>query len=137
MIPLIAVTAGWIALGAGVVVGPVASRYVSQRRLARKCSERRTLVLTYDDGPGAGATPRLLDVVASYRARVSFFALGSRAEKSPEVLDRALREGHEIGTHSYSHLHPWRSLPWRSVADAKRGMSALARWAAPAALFRP
>ena len=137
MIPIIAVTIGWIAVGAGVVVGPVASRYVSQRRLARRCSERRTLVLTYDDGPGAGATPRLLDVVAAHGARVSFFALGSRAEVTPEVLDRAVREGHEIGSHSYSHLHPWRSMPWESVADVKRGMRALARWTTPAPLFRP
>jgi peptidoglycan/xylan/chitin deacetylase (PgdA/CDA1 family) len=137
MIPIFAVTIGWIAVGAGVVVGPVASRYVSQRRLARRCSDRRTLVLTYDDGPGAGATPRLLDVVAAHGARVSFFALGSRAEAAPDVLDRAVREGHEIGTHSYSHLHPWRSLPWQSLADVKRGMSALARWTEPSPLFRP
>ena len=100
MLPILAMTIGWIAVGTGVVVGPVASRYVSQRLLARKCSDRRTLVLTYDDGPGAGATPRLLDVVATHGARVSFFALGSRAEEAPEVLDRAVREGHEIGTHS-------------------------------------
>lgn len=137
MLPILAMTIGWIAVGTGVVVGPVASRYVSQRLLARKCSDRRTLVLTYDDGPGPGATPRLLDLVAGHGARVSFFALGSRAESAPDILDRAVREGHEIGTHSYSHLHPWRTLPWASLADVKRGMSALARWTAPSPLFRP
>ena len=124
-------------VGAACAVAPIATRVLAQRDLARMCAAKRTLVLTYDDGPGAQMTPRVLDLLSDQRARASFFALGVHAAHYAAILDRALNEGHEVGNHSYAHVHPWRSAPWTSAVDMSRGFRALAPWASQHALFRP
>ena len=61
------------------------------------------IALTFDDGPNQKLTPRLLDLLAEHHIHVTFFVLGENAEQHPEILQRAAREGHEIGNHSWSH----------------------------------
>lgn len=58
--------------------------------------------LTHDDGPGA-LTPGLLDTLASRRAPVTFYVLGSAVGAHPDVVVRADAEGHEIGSHTMTH----------------------------------
>jgi peptidoglycan/xylan/chitin deacetylase (PgdA/CDA1 family) len=128
---------GAVAGGAGLYIAPLVSRLVAQRRLARLCASQSALALTYDDGPGRDATPRLLDLLHAHGARASFFALGRKAESEPATLDRVVREGHEVGCHSYCHVHPWKSLPWAAANDVTRGFRALAPWVARDGLFRP
>jgi len=125
------------AAGAGTFALPLAGRRLGQARLARLCARRRTIVLTYDDGPGATATPRVLDLLGALGARATFFALGEKADRHPLILDRTVREGHEVGCHSYRHVHAWKSTPWESSRDVARGLRALAPWRRGAGLFRP
>jgi peptidoglycan/xylan/chitin deacetylase (PgdA/CDA1 family) len=95
------------------------------------------VVLTYDDGPGHVLTPRLLDVLAEQGARATFFALGRRATTMPELLDRIVAEGHEVGCHTYDHMNAWH-VPGRAAGrDVHAGYDALAPWIAPDAPFRP
>jgi peptidoglycan/xylan/chitin deacetylase (PgdA/CDA1 family) len=61
------------------------------------------IALTFDDGPHATLTPKLLDLLASRHIKATFFVLGECVEQNPQVLQRAAREGHEIGNHSWSH----------------------------------
>ena len=61
------------------------------------------LALTFDDGPNATWTPRLLDVLAQHDVRATFFLLGSRAAAQPELVRRIAAAGHTIGNHSWSH----------------------------------
>ncbi len=61
------------------------------------------VALTFDDGPHATLTPKLLDLLASRHIKVTFFVLGECVEQNPQVLQRAAREGHEIANHSWSH----------------------------------
>ena len=61
------------------------------------------IAMTFDDGPHATLTPKLLDLLAARHIKVTFFVLGECIEQHPEVLQRAAREGHEIGNHSWSH----------------------------------
>lgn len=115
--------------------------YPAQRRqrseLRRRCREQRAVVLTYDDGPGHVLTPRLLDVLAEHDARATFFALGRRATTMPELLDRIVAEGHEVGCHTYDHANAWH-VPGRAAArDVRAGYDALAPWMAPDGPFRP
>src|SRR5205814_10239631 len=48
-------------------------------------------------------TPHLLDLLGQHHIHATFFVLGECAERNPEILKRAAREGHEIGNHSWSH----------------------------------
>src|SRR6266403_980546 len=61
------------------------------------------IALTFDDGPNATLTPRLLDLLAARHLKATFFVVGQNAADHPEILKRAVREGHEIGNHSWSH----------------------------------
>jgi peptidoglycan-N-acetylglucosamine deacetylase len=61
------------------------------------------IALTFDDGPDKKLTPRLLDLLAQHHIHATFFVVGENAAAHPEILQRALREGHEIGNHSWSH----------------------------------
>ncbi|MGA7273896.1 MAG: polysaccharide deacetylase family protein [Candidatus Udaeobacter sp.] len=58
---------------------------------------------TFDDGPSATLTPKLLDLLAAHHIKVTFFVIGENVAEHPEIVTRAAREGHEIGNHSWSH----------------------------------
>lgn len=61
------------------------------------------IAMTFDDGPSATLTPKLLDILAAHRIKATFFVIGENVVQHPEVVARAAREGHEIGNHSWSH----------------------------------
>ncbi len=63
------------------------------------------IALTFDDGPSARYTGEILDILAEYGVKATFFAVGVNAEKHPDLLRRVAAEGHEIGNHTYSHPH--------------------------------
>lgn len=67
----------------------------------------RSVFLTFDDGPDPVYTPAILDVLAAYHAKATFFVLGRAAEKYPHLVERIVAEGHTIGNHTYSHPNPW------------------------------
>jgi peptidoglycan/xylan/chitin deacetylase (PgdA/CDA1 family) len=61
------------------------------------------IALTFDDGPSATLTPKLLDLLAARHLKATFFVIGQNAADHPDILQRAVREGHEIANHSWSH----------------------------------
>jgi peptidoglycan-N-acetylglucosamine deacetylase len=61
------------------------------------------IALTFDDGPNPTLTPKLLDLLAAHRMKATFFVVGQNAADHPDILRRAVREGHEIANHSWSH----------------------------------
>lgn len=67
----------------------------------------RSICLTFDDGPDPFYTPKILDILAKYQAKASFFVLGQAAERFPSLVERMVADGHSIGNHTYSHQHPW------------------------------
>src|SRR5437870_11719999 len=61
------------------------------------------IAMTFDDGPNATLTPKLLDILAAHHIKATFFVIGENVAQHSEVVARAAREGHEIGNHSWSH----------------------------------
>ena len=61
------------------------------------------IAMTFDDGPHATNTPKLLDMAAKRHIKLTFFVLGECVQQNPAVLQREVAEGHEIGNHSWSH----------------------------------
>src|SRR5438552_5659887 len=61
------------------------------------------IAMTFDDGPSATLTPKLLDLLAAHHIKATFFVIGENVAEHPEIVERAAREGHEIGNHSWSH----------------------------------
>lgn len=66
-------------------------------------TDRPQVALTFDDGPDPEITPAVLDLLAEHGARATFFVIGRYLEKHRALGERMLREGHEIGNHSWQH----------------------------------
>lgn len=81
----------------------VVPRPVQMERYGRQ--DPTKIALTFDDGPNAVATRQILDALARHDAPATFFVVGQVALSAPDLLDRALAEGHIIGSHSFSHPH--------------------------------
>ena len=62
-----------------------------------------TIALTFDDGPDPRWTPEILDVLRQHRVRATFFVVGSRVAAHPGLARRILADGHEIGSHTFTH----------------------------------
>lgn len=69
---------------------------------------KKQIALTFDDGPGK-YTEALLDGLRERDIKVSFFLMGSKAEKHPEIVKTMYDDGHLIGNHTYSHISFFKS----------------------------
>jgi len=61
------------------------------------------IAMTFDDGPSGPNTPRLLDLAAKKHIKLTFFLIGENAQRYPQLVQRELAEGHQVGNHSYTH----------------------------------
>jgi peptidoglycan/xylan/chitin deacetylase (PgdA/CDA1 family) len=109
------------------------------RVFTRFVTERREIWLTIDDGPDPDDTPRILDLLERHRARATFFLVGTRAARWPELVAEILRRGHEVAHHT--HTHPvatwWCAGPVRLAAELDLGTAALRHGGATPRRFRP
>lgn len=70
----------------------------------------KEVVLTFDDGPERPNTDKVLDILASECVRATFFTVGRMAKIHPELIRRAVEEGHTVGTHTMNHPLRFRAL---------------------------
>lgn len=96
--------------------------------LTRGDRAERSAYLTFDDGPNPTYTPPLLDLLARYGARASFFLIGDQVERHPDIVERIVAEGHLIGNHSYDHPHFDRLPLGEQIAQVERTDRLLARF---------
>ncbi|GIO37331.1 hypothetical protein J41TS12_21920 [Paenibacillus antibioticophila] len=68
-----------------------------------KGPEVKQIALTFDDVPDPRFTPQILEALSQQGVRATFFVVGHRVKKHPDLLRRIHHEGHVIGNHSYSH----------------------------------
>lgn len=71
--------------------------------LTQVSTQRPQIALTFDDGPHPQNTPMLLDILAQYRAKATFYVIGQNVRRYPEIARRIVAEGHEIGNHTWTH----------------------------------
>lgn len=65
--------------------------------------ESKVCYLTFDDGPSLTNTERILDILAEYDIKATFFVINHKGDEFDDIYRRIVREGHTIGIHSYSH----------------------------------
>ncbi|MCX4620451.1 polysaccharide deacetylase family protein [Streptomyces albogriseolus] len=98
----------------------------------------RRLVLTFDDGPDPTWTPKVLDVLKKHDAHAVFFVTGTMASRYPDLVQRMVDEGHELGLHTFN--HPDLSLQSTKRIDWELSQNQLALTGAAGirtSLFRP
>lgn len=87
------------ALGGGPVID---ARSATEPAETLRIPDRR-IVLTFDDGPDPVWTPRVLDELKKYHAHGVFFVTGTMASRYPDLVERMVEEGHEVGLHTFNH----------------------------------
>ncbi|MBL7812546.1 MAG: polysaccharide deacetylase family protein [Bacteroidetes bacterium] len=65
------------------------------------------IFLTFDDGPHPVATPWVLETLAPFQAKATFFCVGENVSRYPEIAEQLKSAGHSIGNHTYNHLKGW------------------------------
>ncbi|MBI4012621.1 MAG: polysaccharide deacetylase family protein [Candidatus Rokubacteria bacterium] len=86
----------------------------------------RRVSLTFDDGPDPEVTPKLLRLLAARDARATFFLIGARAVRRPDVVRAIVAEGHEIGNHTWHHRNAWFLGPRATEEEVVGGARVLA-----------
>lgn len=71
-------------------------------------SSQRTIYLTFDDGPIPDLTPWVLDTLKKFDVKATFFCVGENIQKHPDIFERILKEGHQVGNHTYNHIKGWK-----------------------------
>lgn len=79
----------------------------------------KTLFLTFDDGPTPEVTEFVLDTLARYNAKATFFCLGRNVDHYPDIYSRIISEGHAVGNHTYSHLNGWKVSNSEYIGDVE------------------
>ncbi len=81
---------------------------------------RKLVALTFDDGPSAAQTPRLLQILREKGVKATFFVVGNMAQKAPDILRQEEAEGHEVASHTMTHANLKRStvegIKWEVAA---------------------
>ena len=89
-----------------VAITPVAASVEAEIVYRRTGSDgAKRIALTFDDGPHPRYTPEILDILAEFGVKATFFAVGSNASYYPHLILREEQEGHEIANHTYHHYH--------------------------------
>jgi peptidoglycan-N-acetylglucosamine deacetylase len=67
----------------------------------------KVVYLTFDDGPNPDVTPWVLQQLAQYAAKATFFCVGQNVVTNPETFQQVLDQGHAVGNHTFNHLSGW------------------------------
>lgn len=79
-------------------------RWLYPHALWRMDKNDRSVYLTFDDGPIPESTPFILETLAKFGARATFFMVGENVERHPELYQRIVDAGHRVGNHTYNHM---------------------------------
>jgi peptidoglycan/xylan/chitin deacetylase (PgdA/CDA1 family) len=98
----------------------------------------RQISLTFDDGPDPEATPQLLRLLAAADVRATFFLIGARAARHPDLVRAIVADGHEVGNHTWHHRNAWFLGPTATRTELLGGARVLAEITGRVpGLFRP
>ena len=86
--------------GRSPAVGAVRTHRLGYRRVVTR---RAAVALTFDDGPDPRFTPTVLDLLAAHHATATFFVVGTGVHEHPDLVRRAVTEGHEVANHTLGH----------------------------------
>lgn len=114
---------------------PKAIRYFFPSFFWKIKDDTTGLYLTFDDGPVAGVTDWVLDVLKDFQISATFFCVGNNIKENPKLFSRILKEGHEVGNHTFNHLDGWASEKKVYIQNIKKCEEILP--ASQHLLFRP
>jgi peptidoglycan/xylan/chitin deacetylase (PgdA/CDA1 family) len=100
-------------------------------------TNEKIIYLTFDDGPVPGPTEFVLQTLKLADVKATFFCIGENVRKYPEIFQRLLTEGHQIGNHTFNHLKGWSTRSDLYVENVKLCQKELLVKNTSSLLFRP
>lgn len=85
--------------------------------LCKGKTKEPVVALTFDDGPDEKMTMRVLEVLKRYDVKATFFLVGSKVQKYPQIVKSIVSEGHTVANHTYSHKN---SFPLSSLGRVNK-----------------
>lgn len=104
--------------------------------LAQRGVSANLCALTFDDGPGQ-TTEALLNILRDKGVRGTFFVVGSRVHRYPEILKRLVAEGNEVGNHTFTHISLRQRQPVEQLSEIIRTNEELAKLGIVPRYLRP
>ena len=95
-------------------------RWLYPRAIWRMDPSVKAVYLTFDDGPIPEATPFVLETLARYGIKATFFVVGDNVRKHPDVFRQVVEAGHRIGNHTYNHIGGFRWLSRNYLRNTKK-----------------
>lgn len=93
--------------------------------------------LTFDDGPIPEVTPWVLEQLAAYNARATFFCIGDNVRKHPDILKMVLDANHTVGNHTFNHWNGWKTNSESYLENTRACDAALRKHIAYKPVMRP
>lgn len=112
-----------------VLPGEAVNRWHGDRLVSlwRGEKSRREVALTFDDGPHPAFTARLLDLLKREHVKATFFLVGVKVDEAPAMVARIVREGHEVGNHTYHHKNLDKLTAEQAEAEIRQANDAIFR----------
>ena len=95
-------------------------RWLYPRATWRMDRHVRAVYLTFDDGPIPEATPFILQTLAQFDVKTTFFMVGDNVRKHPDVFRQVVEAGHRIGNHTFNHMGGFRHTVATYSANAQK-----------------
>lgn len=89
--------------GSSINVKPGKKKHKKKKKKAARKQPKKTVYLTFDDGPGSKVTPKLLKVLKKNNVKATFFIVGSQAKGQKKLLKQIAKDGHTLAIHTYTH----------------------------------
>ncbi len=131
-----AFAANQAAIFAGILLPRAALLGPNVTRLPAAAAARGAMALTLDDGPDPEVTPRVLEVLARHGAQATFFCIGERAARHPQLVRDIVAAGHRVENHSQRHRHDFAVLgPKRYLREIRAAQDTLGELSGSTPLF--
>ncbi|MEG2173391.1 MAG: polysaccharide deacetylase family protein [Desulfovibrionaceae bacterium] len=127
---------GFVCAFALLAFTPATARVMDGQAILHQVASANTCAVTFDDGPSQ-FTSQLLDSLQNEGIRATFFVLGRQVERHPDIIQRMVREGHEVGSHSYSHPNFRKLNPTEQLLQLSKTTALLNELGVTPVSFRP
>lgn len=107
-------------------------RLIYRSCIWRKSTEERVLYLSFDDGPHPEATPFVLEQLANFNAKASFFCIGKNVQLYHDIYAALMEANHTVGNHTQHHMNGWKNNTANYIANIQEATKLI-----HSNLFRP
>ncbi|MTI66215.1 MAG: polysaccharide deacetylase family protein [Firmicutes bacterium] len=113
------------------------NRNLSKSVIKKFNTKEKEIALTFDDGPDSRYTLELLKILKRNNVKCTFFLVAERTFKNEGVFQKIIKDGHNIGLHSYNHKSAWLSLPNKTKKDFYNSIKTFNKLGENVKYFRP